>query len=169
MKKIVIAVSLCILITGFATFAHAELDSFLASLNDQAAADMPGYNAKLSNQFGIPLARVQVIVRTVGSPADAFMVLQLGHMTGRPFETVYPTYKRNRGKGWGVMAQELGIKPGSPEFHALKRGDFVLAGGPGEKGHGQGKGKGKGQEKWEDNDTWDNPGQGHGQGRGHNK
>jgi flagellar hook-length control protein FliK len=26
------------------------------------------------------------------------------------------------GKGWGVMARRLGIKPGSPEFHALKGG-----------------------------------------------
>ena len=41
MKKIVIAVFLCILITGFATLAHAELDIFLARLNDQAADDMP--------------------------------------------------------------------------------------------------------------------------------
>ena len=157
MKKIVIALSLCILITGFATFAHAELDSFLARLDDQAAENLPRYNARLSNQFGIPLARVQVIVRTVGSPADAFMCLQLGRMTGRPFETVYPSYKNNKGKGWGVIAKELGIKPGSPEFHALKNGDFEFTGEPGGKGHGQGKGKG--------NDTWE----GNGKGKGHNK
>jgi hypothetical protein len=142
MKKTVIAVFLCLLITGFATFAHAELGIFLARLNDQAADDMPRYNARLSNQFGIPLARVQVIVRTVGSPADAFMCLQLGRMTGRPFETVYPAYNNNRGKGWGVIAKELGIKPGSPEFHALKSGDFVFAGEPGGKGYGKDKGKG---------------------------
>jgi len=147
MKKTVIAVFLCILITGLATLAHAELDIFLARLNDQAADDMPRYNARLSNQFGIPLPRVQVIVRTVDSPADAFMCLQLGRMTGRPFETVYPAYKNNRGKGWGVIAKELGIKPGSPEFHALKSGDFVFAGEPEGKGYGKGKGKGKGHNK----------------------
>ena len=163
MKKMIIAIILFFIFTGF---AHAQLDSFLADLNAQAAADPYAYNTRLSNQFGIPLSQVQTITRRVDSPADAFMVLQLGHMTGRPFETVYPAYKNNRGKGWGVIAKELGIKPGSAEFHALKNGDFALAGEPNEKGHGHGKGKGKGHEKWDDDDeTWDNPGKGH----GHNK
>ncbi len=46
----------------------------------------------------------------------------------------------------GVIAKELGIKPGSPEFHALKRGDFVFTGEPGGSAGGvQGKGKGNGK------------------------
>ena len=40
------------------------------------------------------------------------------------------------------MAQELGIKPGSKEFHALKRGDFQLKGSRESDGH-----PGKGKEK----------------------
>jgi hypothetical protein len=59
---------------------------------------------------------------------------------------VVDVYKKNRGKGWGVIAKSLGIKPGSPEFHALKRGDDLYT--HKEKGKGKGgKGKGKGKEK----------------------
>jgi hypothetical protein len=79
------------------------------------------------------------------------MVLQLGHMTGRPFEKVYPTYKKNRGKGWGVIAKELGIKPGSPEFHALKRGDLVFSGKRGEKGYRHHE-----DSDWDRDKEWDN-------------
>ena len=44
--------------------------------------------------------------------------------------------------GWDC--QELGIKPGSAEFHALKRGDFTFTGKPTESADtGQGKGKGR--------------------------
>jgi hypothetical protein len=69
-------------------------------------------------------------------------------MTQKPPETVLHVYQANRGKGWGVIAKSLGIKPGSREFHALKRGDFYLSGGPGAgPGQGQGKGKGKGHNK----------------------
>jgi len=51
-------------------------------------------------------------------------------------------------KGGGVIAKQLGIRPGSPEFHALKRGDFALTGEPAQgKGKGHGKGKGKGHNK----------------------
>jgi hypothetical protein len=31
-------------------------------------------------------------------------------------------YKKNRGAGWGAVARSLGIKPGSPQFKALKTG-----------------------------------------------
>jgi hypothetical protein len=55
----------------------------------------------------------------------------------------------NKGKGWGVIAKNLGIKPGSAEFHALKRGDLSFTGEPGagegQKGQGKGKGKGRGK------------------------
>ena len=56
------------------------------------------------------------------------------------------TYQAHKGKGWGVIAKELGIKPGSREFHALKNGDLVYGGGPSE-GGSKGKGKGKGHNK----------------------
>jgi hypothetical protein len=149
MKRIVIA-AVFFLISGLATGAHADLDSFLSSLNVQARADMNGFSMKLGAQFGVPLPQVQTIIRTVESPADAFMVLQLGQMAGRKPETVVQTYKGNKGKGWGVIAKQLGIKPGSREFHALKRGDLALTGEPGggsEKQHGKGKGKGRGHNK----------------------
>jgi hypothetical protein len=93
--------------------------------------------------------QVRTVIGTVAAPADAFMVFQLGQMTRKPPETVVRVYQANRGKGWGVIAKSLGIKPGSPEFHALKRGDFALTGAPGDgssegRGHGHGRGKGKG-------------------------
>jgi hypothetical protein len=150
MKKFRLVVSLIFLVIGFATVAHADLDGFLLRVNEQAKADMSKFSVRLSVQFGVPVPKVDEIIRSVAAPADAFMVLQLGQMTRKPPETVVQTYTKNRGKGWGVIAKELGIKPGSPEFHALKRGDFALTGEPGgsgEKEHGRGKGKGKGHNR----------------------
>ena len=149
MKKITV-VLLMLFIAGFSSVAHADLDDFLRRVNDQAKADISSFNVKLSAQFGIPVPRVDEILRVVAAPADAFMVLQLGQMSNKQPEAVVQTYQANRDKGWGVIAKELGIKPGSPEFHALKRGDFSFtgkAGGSGEQGKGKGKGKGKGRNK----------------------
>ena len=80
---------------------------------------------------------------TTGSLSDAFMVFQLGRMTGYPPDRILRTYGSSKGKGWGAMAQELGIKPGSAEFHALKRGDFKNAMPQSKKGGGQGQGGGQ--------------------------
>jgi hypothetical protein len=149
MKRLVLAVTAFFLLCAPA-IAGGGLDSFLGSLNVQARADLPGFSARISAQFGVPVPQVQAVIGTVAAPADAFMVFQLGQMAHQPPETVLRTYKADKGKGWGVIAKSLGIKPGSPEFHALKRGDFVLEGapaaGPG-KGQGKGKGKGKGHNK----------------------
>lgn len=144
-------VALCLLaFLAVPLVAFADLDAFLNNLNVEARADMHGFSVKLSAQFGVPLPDVRVVLDSVAAPADAFMCFELGRMTQAPVQTVLHTYNAEKGKGWGAIAKSLGIKPGSPEFHALKRGDLVLNGVPyGEpsKGKEKGKGKGKGHNK----------------------
>jgi hypothetical protein len=107
-----------------------------------------GFSAKLSAQFGVPEVQVRTVIGSVKEPADAFMCLQLGQWTQKPPEQVVRVYNSHQGKGWGVIAKSLGIKPGSAEFHALKSGDLTFSGQPvGEQGEGPGKGKGKGKGK----------------------
>ncbi|HEY5973641.1 MAG TPA: hypothetical protein VIU41_02770 [Geobacteraceae bacterium] len=142
----------CIALVLLAPFtALASLDDFLANVNIQARADMPGFSAKISTQFGVPVAQVQAVVQTVREPADAFMVFQLGQFSGRQPERVMDVYSKHKGKGWGVIAKDLGIKPGSAEFHALKSGNLSFTGKPSghddTPGKGKGKGKGKGHNK----------------------
>lgn len=157
MKRSVLMFSLVAGLTSISPAAHASLDDFLKNVNIQAQADKNGYKVKLSTQFGIPETDVNVIVSNVSSPADAFMVLQLSHMTHQEPEKVLQHYQRSKGKGWGRLGQELGIKPGSPEFHALRNGNLTFTGNSGEgtaqrnnehgNGHGNGRGKGRGRDK----------------------
>lgn len=146
MKKMIFRVFLLFCLLLPAT-VWADLDSFLGGLNVQAQADLPGFKAKLSAQFGVPLPRIDTIITQVKAPADVFMCLQLAQMSRKSPETVVTTYQVSKGKGWGVIAKELGIKPGSGEFHALKRGDLKFTGEPEREASGAGKGKGKGKGK----------------------
>ncbi len=111
---------------------------------------MNGFSIRLGAQFGVPVPQVQAILKTVVTPADAFMCLQLGQMAHKQPEVVMATYKGHKGKGWAVIAKELGIKPGSDEFHAVKNGNFVFTGAPGsgkDDRQAKGGGKGKGHNK----------------------
>jgi hypothetical protein len=146
MKAFRIALTLVFLSMGLAGPAHADLESFLRRVDAQAREDLGRFSVKLSTQFGIPVPKVDEIIKRVPAPADAFMVLQLGQMTGKPPDSVVRTYESNRGRGWGAVAKELGIKPGSPEFHALKRGDLSFTGVPAGGVHSA-PGKGKGRAK----------------------
>lgn len=149
MKRIVFTV-LMICLFAVPALAGGGLDDFLSRVNIQARADMNGFSAQLSAQFGVPEVQVRTVIGSVREPADAFMCLQLGQWTRQPPEQVARVYKANRGKGWGVIAKSMGIKPGSAEFHALKRGDLTFNGIPTagqDAGPGKGKGKGKGHGK----------------------
>ncbi len=153
MKRLLLAATLLLLAPASA-LAGGGLDAFLNSVNIQARADMNGFTTKVSAQFGVPEAQVKLVLNKVGGePADAFMVFQLGQMSNQHTDDVMRVYQSNKGRGWGVIAQELGIRPGSPEFHALKRGDLHYGPGaaaaeddmpgPG-RGHGHGRGMGRG-------------------------
>ena len=132
--------------------AAGGLDTFLSNLNIRAQTDLGRFCAMVSANFGVPEPRVRVVLDTVREPAVAFMVFQLGRFSGQPTDKVIGVYQSRKHKGWGLIAKELGIKPGSAEFHALKHGDFRFDAAPGEvsgkgKGNGKGKGKGKGKHK----------------------
>ena len=149
MKRIMI-LSLCTLLLSLTSAAWASLDGFMANLNIQARADLPGFKAGISAQFGVPLPQVELVFAKVAAPADVFMTFQLGQMTNKPAPVVLQSYQGNRTKGWGVIAKELGIKPGSAQFHALKNGNLHYTGQPGggyDDTPGKGKGKGKGHNK----------------------
>ena len=142
MKKILVALFCAMLSTH--AMAGGGLEGFLSKLNAQAKSDLANFSARISAKFSIPEAQVRVVISTVKQPADAFMIFQLGNMASQPTEKVMDVYQSGQGKGWGALAKELGIKPGSAEFHALKRGDFQLE-GVSDDGPGKGKNRGKGK------------------------
>jgi len=146
MKRLSLWILTLLLLSPLTAIAGG-LDDFLATINAQARIDLPGFSAKISTQFGVPVPKVQEVVKRVAEPADAFMVFQLGQMARTEPEKVMQVYTPNKKKGWGAIAKELGIKPGSAEFHALKSGNLSFTGQPSgdEDSHGKGKGKGKGK------------------------
>ena len=121
--------------------ASSDLDDFIKHLNVEAQADLGAFKLRLSTQFGVPVPKVEAIMASVGTPGDAYMCFRVGQVASKPVEVVTKEYQANKGKGWGVIAKNLGIKPGSKEFHALKKGD--VSGDDADVGKGKGKGKGK--------------------------
>ena len=141
--KIVFGVTLILLLFSSIAFAANDF-GWVNDFNIQAQADPSGFRARLATRFQIGDAQIGVVLGNVSSPADAYIVFRLGEMSGLPPDRVMGEYKSGKGKGWGVIAKNLGIKPGSQEFHALKRGQDLYNG----YGQGQGKGKGKGKKKY---------------------
>ncbi|MDX9821366.1 MAG: hypothetical protein RBT20_05495 [Syntrophales bacterium] len=145
--KLAVLVSM-MLFVGSPLVMAADFDWF-KDFNAQASLDPSGFKARLATRFQIGDAKISAVLGNMPEPANAYMALRLGEMSGRPVETVMEEYKKSKGKGWGVMAKNLGIKPGSAEFKALKAG-HDMEGGAKDKGkkHAQKKGKeGKSKDK----------------------
>lgn len=136
---------LIMLVSGAAVAGDFE---WMKDFNIKAQADPSGFKASLATRFKIGSAQIDAVISNTQKPADAYMIFRLGEMSKQPIETVMQRYRTGKGKGWGNLAKSLGIKPGSPEFHALKRG-HDLNGWDGRKtgGNGKGKGHGKGHNK----------------------
>lgn len=98
----------------------ATLETSLNDIGATAKVDMGGFSADVSLQWGIPTAQVTAAVSGGLQPSEVYLAAALSNLSGKPMSTVIATYKANKSKGWGYVAKELGIKPGSKAFQALK-------------------------------------------------
>lgn len=148
-----------------------NLDNQLGKINELAKADPDGFIKQLSQNYGIPQEEIREAKAKQGlSYGDTYMATALARKNNRRVRDVAAEYEQNIGKGWGVMAMSMGMKPGSPEFKELKAGARGSVGhmkslakdkkrqqkqemekereqGPKNKGESQGKNQGKGKQK----------------------
>ncbi len=97
------------------------LDRTLSSLNVDARANLGPFLADLSASFGVPLPQIQgwIDVEKL-EPAEVYLTLEMGRAANVPPAQVIEARRKHQGRGWGAVAKDLGIKPGSPAFKALK-------------------------------------------------
>jgi hypothetical protein len=167
-------IALVSLATAFGGARHANAQDFSLGWNPRSGdvwvdtwlSDMNRYGSRYRDPFidemvryhGAPRDLVtDLLVQRRWAPGDIYYACTLASIIGRPCRHVVDIWERDHGQGWGQVAKNLGIKPGSPEFHRLKRGfvptydrwgrsieidDDLVRDFP---GRGQGAGKGKAQ------------------------
>jgi hypothetical protein len=98
---------------------------------DAVLADINAYGRRYPDAFADELARYRgaprdVVVALLADPAwtpgDVYFACALAQAIGRSCRYVADEWQAHVGEGWGALAQQLGVKPGSPQFHALKDG-----------------------------------------------
>ena len=141
-----------------------ELNATLVSVNTEANMNLPDFKSKLATTYNTTLPKVELCFKAGMTAGDAYIAFEISLLAKKPIETVITTFKKNKGKGWGVIAKEMGIKPGSPAFHQLKKNTKAKSGkvkpskkggkpkengnyGNGNSGNGKSSGKGNGNGK----------------------
>lgn len=98
---------------------------------DQRLGDINSYGSRYRDPFVNEMVRyygaprdlvTDLLIRRNWAPGDVYYACAIAQILGIPCRNVVNEWDRNHGQGWGVVAQRMGIKPGSAEFHRLKRG-----------------------------------------------
>ena len=100
---------------------NAELDADLTKINANAKLDFGTFKTDLKLSYNISDKKIDYLCISVKmEPAEIYLSLELSKLSGRSVDEVVEIYKVHKDKGWGYIAKQLGIKPGSAEFHKLK-------------------------------------------------
>lgn len=99
------------------------VDTWLDDMNHYGARYPEPFIDEMVRYHNAPRGLVVDLLQTRHwAPGDVYYACSLAAVLGRPCRYVVDIYEADRGQGWGVVAQRLGIKPGSAEFHRLKNG-----------------------------------------------
>ena len=98
-----------------------RLNSLLGKIDTRAEAEPDVFFQQLSQKHNIPEQEIRQAKERNGlSYGDIYMATALSKISRKPVGAVAEDFHRNPGRGWGAMAMNLGIKPGSPEFKQMK-------------------------------------------------
>lgn len=100
---------------------NGQLDTDLETINANAELDFGKFKTEISLKYDIEEKKIETMHAELNmNPGGIFMAVEIAEITKQPVDNIIEIYKVNKEKGWGVIAKEAGIKPGSAEFHALK-------------------------------------------------
>lgn len=116
-----------------------QLNASLVQIDANASVNFSLFKSDVSTTYGVPETKIDTWSVSVGMKAgDIFFALELARVLKKSPDDVVKAYTSSKQKGWGAIAKDLGIKPGSSEFHALKGGaEKHAAKGKGAKGKGK--------------------------------
>lgn len=121
-----------------------DLNRSLVTIDANARLDFGAFRSDICLNYNVTEKKIDYLSAEIGmSAGDIFLTVELARISQRSVDQVVQIYRVHKAKGWGVIAKELGIKPGSPEFHALKASAKNKEGKGGKHHPGNGKGKSK--------------------------
>jgi hypothetical protein len=156
MKTLLITFLCLVSLRGIAqNTGDTELDKQLATISTNAKADWTAFKNDVAKTYTTTVAKIDKLIALGMSGGDIIMAHEVASVAKKPVDDVVESYKKNKSKGWGAIAKEMGIKPGSDAFHKLKgnckskaekgksKGNSGAKGKSGSKGSSKAKGKGK--------------------------
>lgn len=104
----------------FAQTDTQDLEDEITQVNQAGGQDLTALLTRLSIQYSVELTVLQDLSAQGYEPGQLWLALEITAASDKTLADAIVLVGETEGHGWGVLAQALGIKPGSAEFFALK-------------------------------------------------
>lgn len=100
---------------------NSDFDADLNSINVSASANFGSFRASLSTSYNVSEKEIDHMHNDLKmEPGEIYLALEISKTSKQSVNQVIDIYQKDKGKGWGHVAQQAGIKPGSQEFQQMK-------------------------------------------------
>jgi len=100
---------------------NVQLDADLNIINTRARNDPGSFRTDMKLSYNVSEKKLNYMSADLHmSFGEIYLSLEISRIVRVPLDEVLIIYKKHKSRGWGAIAKQLGIKPGSAEFHHLK-------------------------------------------------
>jgi len=100
---------------------NVQFDTDLNLINTQARSNLSSFRADMKVSYNVSEKKLDYMGVNLGmAPGEMYLAFEISRIARVSLDDVLTVYRKHKSKGWGVIAKQLGIKPGSAEFHQLK-------------------------------------------------
>lgn len=101
----------------------AWVDQVLADVNQYGERYHDAFVDEMVRYYGAPREYVDELMdKQHWKPGDVYYACAIAQIVGRSCRYVAEEWQRDHERGWGGLAERMGIKPGSTQFQRLKSG-----------------------------------------------
>jgi len=120
-RKILVLFSVALLVSASVPQVFAQTSDPTVPVPETTEYDHLGLFTRLSAKYNVDVASLTVLVEQGYEPSEIWLALELKTLSPTlTMEQALADAQTVDGRGWGVLADMQGIKPGSNEFHQLK-------------------------------------------------
>lgn len=126
MRKIILLLAVCFSIINLSAQASYrtgdnDFDADLININTKAKGQFSEFKIEMAQKYSIDQKKIEHMhVSLKMAPAEIYLALEIGKISQKPVDDILVVYKNHKNDGWGYIAKEMGIKPGTDKFHSLK-------------------------------------------------
>jgi len=126
MKIVCVALSMLLIMSFYPLHAQyntgdPDLDQTLQTLDLDASISFGAFRTNISKRYHISESNIQYLTVEMGMTAgDIYLTMEMVKITQKSLNDVLKAYQDQRRNGWGSIALQLGVQPGSDKFSVLK-------------------------------------------------